>query len=457
MSRILLGQGAYERFGLPPARLVNRYFEATPSTSEQVAIMPRPGYGDYSSVEAEGVIATYRQPGTLDDLTVIVTANAIYSLNSMGVIVGTTPVLNLQPRVSMTSGAAGVLYLTDGAQLLKLSVAAGETVITATPVAFPDFASCSWVAYLAGYFIFGRAGSHRVYYLLVGNTVISDFFSAEIAPDDLRGGFVLGDSLWLMGESTVEVWSPTGDATFPFQRQPGLPVDYSLASRDSVQKLNNALYFVGADCAIYEAQGVPQRISDNAIDARLQAVNFADLRSWSIEWQGHRFYGLDTGSETLVFDTSTRRWANWNSYEEDTFRLKTTCPLGDGRFLGAGDLDGTIYVFGGSTDAGSPIQRLTTGLIETPPVRCNNVVLQCSVGNAEDHTDDPLIDMRHSDDLGQTWCDWSPVSLGRLGEYSTRVFWWQRGFMSRVRLFEFRDNNPVDTVIRSAGYNETIR
>lgn len=457
MARILLGQGAYERFGLPVARMVNRYFETAPTTSEQTAIRSRPGLVEFADVGAP-IIALYRQPGTLGGLVVAVTANAIYSIDpDTGDVVGTTPALNLSDRVSMTSGPAGVMYLTDGAQLLKLTIAADETTITATAVPFPDFASCSWVAYLGAYFLFGRANSQRVYRLAVGDTVITDYFSAEMAPDNLRAGIVLGDTLYLLGESTVELWSPTGLLSPPFQRQPGLPVDFSCAARDAVQKVNNALYYPGADGVVYEAQGLPQRISDAGIEQALQGVPFENLRSWQYEHQGHKFYCLDTGTQTLAFDVTTRRWSNLTSYGADTFKCKTSCPLGDGRWLAGDSENGKVYVFEGADDAGDPIIRTVSGIVETPPARCTNVVLQCSVGQAPDHLDDPLIELRHSDDLGETWTDYVPASLGRLGEYSTRVAWWQRGMMSRVRLFEFRDSNPVETVIRSAGYNETVR
>lgn len=66
----------------------------------------------------------------------------------------------------------------------------------------------------------------------------------------------------------------------------------------------------------------------------------------------------------------------------------------------------------------------------------DSAVLDMTVG----HTDSavaPSIEMRYSNDSGQTWSAWSPRSTGKVGEYSKRVKWDRIG-MSRNRVFQFR-------------------
>lgn len=466
--KLLLGTGDFRKYGLPSSWLLNRYYEQAPTTSEQVALIPRPGLILFGEVEASSVIAIFFQPGTLDNLIMVVTSNFIYALNASGAVVGTTPVLDLEPRVSMASGLDGVLYLTDGAQLLRCTVTAGSTTITVTAVPFPDSAACSSVCYLNSYFLFTRADSQKVYFLRPGQTAIDplDFFSAETAPDDLVAAFVLADELWLMGKSTVEVHSPTGDADLPFQRQVGRPTDFSLANRDTVQKLDNSLFFVGSDRIVYRAAGLPEAISDSGVDDVLAGAPLADLRAFQFGVGKHLFYCLNVPNRgTLAYDASTGRWTRLASLDEATFNCLTSCRLADGTWLAGDSTDGLVYSFSGvdengvpevNDDNGVPIVRIAPAIIEAPLTRCSNVVLDCSVGEGFDPSLDPKMSMRESDDL-KTWSDWEDADLGRTGEYDADCVWWQRGMISRRRLFEFRDSNAVATIIRGASINEGIR
>lgn len=458
--KLLFGTAHYRRSGVQGGQLRNRYFEGAPTKSDQTTIRPRPGYSLFSEVSAQPVIAVFHQPGTLDDLIVVVTANFIYSLNAAGTVVGTTPVLNLQSRVSMASGADGVLYLTDGAQLLRLTVAQGETVIAVTAVSLPDLQACSSVAYIAGYFVFTVAGSDVFYFLPPAETVVDplDFQSAEVGPDDLVGGFVLGDELWLMGKGTAEVLAWTGNATAPFQRQVGRPTDYSLANRDTVQKLDNSLFFVGVDRIVYRTAGLPQRVSDNALEEALAGVDLAQLSSFQFMHEGHWFYCLNApGLATFAYDVTAGRLTTFDSFGMDTFRCATSCRLSDGRWLLGDSLTGKVYVVGGDDDAGEPIVRIAPALVETPRTRCNVLNLNCSVGTATDPDLNPQILVRHSDDEGLTWSNWRAASLGRAGETKKKVRWWRLGQMSGVRLFEFMDSSAVSVVLRDATVNEDAR
>lgn len=460
--KLLLGTGDYRRYGLPSSRLVNRYFESAPTTSGHVALIPRPGLSLFATVDATSIIAVFFQPGTLGDLIMVVTASYIYALDASGTVVGTTPVLSLNDRVSVASGQGGVLYLTDGAQVYRCTVVQDETTITATTVPFPDQANCSSVAYLNGYFLFSRDNTHKVYFLRPGSTTIDalDFFSAEVAPDDLVSLAVLGDELWLFGQSTVEVHTPTGDPDLPFQRSIGRPTDYSLANRDTIQKIGESLAYVGADRMVYATSGVPQVISDPGVVEALRDVPLGSLRSFRFGVDGHIFYGLDIpGVGTEAYDFTSGKWSRIASYGSDSFKCLTTCRLTDGTWLAGDSQSGNVYRFDvtANEDVADPIVRVAPAIIETPRQRCSNVILDCSVGEGSDPDADPQMAMRYSDDGGKTWSDWEDADLGRTGEFDTTVVWWGLGLMSQRRLFEFRDANAVSTVIHGARINEDIR
>lgn len=468
MSAILLGKADYRRTGVAPSILQNRFMERAPTNlRDQVALMPRPGLASFSDVSVPA-LNVYRQAGTLDGMIVAVTANAIYSLDETGAIVGTSPVLNLLRRCSLTSGTGGVCYLTDSAQLLKLSVAAGETTITATPVVMPDFAPCSWVGFLSGFFLFGMAGTHRFYFLRPGETTIDalDFFSAATAPDNLKGGIVVGDELWLGGEGTWEVWTFTGNSDVPFQRQIGRVFGVGLASLDTALKVNagsgDVLVFVGSDRKVYKMEGSPIPVSEPGIEEYLRGVDLDTLSAWQFAIEGHVFYMLTVPDvATLALDLVTGLWTIFRSYDRNDFRPRTSTQLADGSWLCSDSETGALWVVDPTvnTDDGEPIVRECMGQMATNgPLRCNNVVLECTMGVAPDLEADPTAQLSISDDKGATWDDWQTESLGRLGETRALAAWGPQDAINRPgRLFRFRDANDAYTVIESAGFNESLR
>jgi hypothetical protein len=81
------------------------------------------------------------------------------------------------------------------------------------------------------------------------------------------------------------------------------------------------------------------------------------------------------------------------------------------------------------------------------PVTVNNLRIRSEVGTAPNLTGEyaePVCEMRVSDDAGTTWGPWESESLGRQGEYRTRVEWRALGmFDAPGILVQFRVTDPV--------------
>jgi hypothetical protein len=58
----------------------------------------------------------------------------------------------------------------------------------------------------------------------------------------------------------------------------------------------------------------------------------------------------------------------------------------------------------------------------------------------------PMVSMRYSSNGGATWGPYQDRSMGRVGEYSKRIYWTRLG-MSRDRVYEFSGMAPVQTAI----------
>jgi hypothetical protein len=68
-------------------------------------------------------------------------------------------------------------------------------------------------------------------------------------------------------------------------------------------------------------------------------------------------------------------------------------------------------------------------------------------GDADDVT--PLATLRWSDDRGNTWSSGITKSIGKMGEYRTRVIWRRLG-RSRARIFELVTHAKVRIAITDA-------
>jgi len=65
---------------------------------------------------------------------------------------------------------------------------------------------------------------------------------------------------------------------------------------------------------------------------------------------------------------------------------------------------------------------------------------------------EPTVNLKYSNDGGHTWStdNWRSMSLGTIGQYSKRVFWYRLGMTTgQVRLYELSGQSPVKTVLLS--------
>jgi hypothetical protein len=106
---------------------------------------------------------------------------------------------------------------------------------------------------------------------------------------------------------------------------------------------------------------------------------------------------------------------------------------------------------GAWADAGGPFTRQASAFIkvEEGTPRCLNIVLHGVVGqgNAVSPGNDPVVEMRWSDDQGRTFAPWRAAALGPQGKYRTRALWQRLGLLRAPgRLVQVRCSDPVNVV-----------
>lgn len=112
----------------------------------------------------------------------------------------------------------------------------------------------------------------RFYWIEPGETTLdfTNFATAERSPDGIFGVEVFGDQFWLPGQSTTEVWYPTGDPDTPMRRLQGVVFDRG-SWENTARVIHETLVVVDADGGVFLLRGgQPQRVSTPDIEEEIR-------------------------------------------------------------------------------------------------------------------------------------------------------------------------------------------
>lgn len=430
---------------MPEARLINMYVEGTPHGPNADARYPRPALVAFLGPGDGPIRGLYSQPGVFDGDIFVISGIALYRLSdsmNLGAISGTDMVRFAASATQLVIVSSGMAYTWDGTTLAQITD--------------PDLPSVSDVAYLAGRFVFTVEGSDRFYYTEVNDAETIDalsFATAESLADPNVAVQALGDELYFFGQKSVEPWYVTGDDP-PFAPTQGRQYIKGCASRDTIVELDNALYFLGADPAVYRAAATPRRVSDHGIEERLRrCTDLAACTAFGAVIDGHSFYVLNIagqGSFCHDVENADKGWSEWTSFGRTVFKARCSVLVDGVNYVGD-DADRFVYTLSPDVylDVADPITFLASAFIPYaggPPVRHDNLVLQGArgVGLATGYGSAPVVEMRYSDDQGKTWCNWRSASVGAVGQYAQRPVWQRLGLVREPgRHLEFRMSDPV--------------
>jgi hypothetical protein len=329
------------------------------------------------------------------------------------------------------------------------------------------------IVWIDGYFIVNQGGTNKFYVsdLKGFNIDTLSFTSAEGAPDVIVGLISNQRDLWVFGERSIEVYTNTGNADFPFERIPGGFLEVGCAAGYSVAKIDGTILWLGrsneGQGQVFAARGMtPQRVSTHAIEQAIASYsNPSTATAYTYESKGHKFYVLNFDEATWVYDLSTGLWHE-RAYtsEGNLVRHRAgTCAYSSkaGVHLVGDHQNNKLYVMrdGYYLDDEDPITRLRS----TPHVSsgldrvfCPKFQVDMDVGVGLDgggQGSDPQVMLDWSDDGGHTWSSEIWAALGRviggIGEFKTRVIWRRLGSF-RDRIFRLKVTDPVKVTLLSA-------
>lgn len=315
MARVPLKSGAYEARSIiaNAQRCVNLYGEANPEDAPApFSFYPTPG------------LVTLGTPGTAgrgrglytasNGLLYAVAGQILYLVQSdwSFVEVGTLGTVATTP-VSMVDNQTDMIVVDSYAgYTVKLL---GNAFATIADVAFY---SANRVDFADTYFILNKPKTGQFYTSNSNSTGFNALnFATKIGYSDLLATTaVVHREVWLLGNSTSEVWVNSGAADFPFQIMSGSFIQHGCAAVYSVAQMGDALFWISQDAqggrVVVKGQGYQaQRISTHAIEYALAGYStVSDAIGFAYQQEGHQFYVLTfpTADKTWCFDLTTQQW-----------------------------------------------------------------------------------------------------------------------------------------------------
>lgn len=457
----LLGLGLQGRsLALSAQRRLNLYLEIDPQGDKsKVSAHPTPGLTLFADLGDTPVRAMH----AVGDHLYIIHRSTFYAINNAAVVTAKGTLTTVAGRCSLANNGREI-KIADGAT--KGFIYNIDTQVFSA-ITSPNAPICDTTTFLDGYFIDSETRSGRFRFSDPYAGLIyqaNSFATAESAPDALVAVIAERGLLGLLGEYTLEVWSNVGTSPVPFARIQGAAQEWGLAARWSLCKFDETVIFLGRNrlgqVSVIQLTGLQaSRVSPPDLDYLINGYSaFADAAGYTYMLNGHPMYVLNFPSarRSWLYDGKSGAWSELQSDGMTRHRAEISAQhLGNIRVA---DFErGRIYTLSPEiyTDAGAPITReIQSGHSYAQEYRRLflaelRVDVETGIGLATGQGSDPQIMLSLSKDAGKTWGVERWKSLGKIGEYKTRVCWRRLG-VTRDTVFRLRVTDPVKAVFLGA-------
>lgn len=450
------------------ARTVNWYPERVegPGARAPLALYPTPGQQTYTSVSD----LSGRGALTIASRTHMVMGGAVYEIFSPASATKRGSVVQDGNLASLSyNGSAGNrICIASGGTLYYLNlttnvVSAVTGVTTALQVGMID-----------GFFVAFDTTTNRIYVSPLNDTTgvwdPTQFAQRSTQPDPWKAMIVIPPDIWLIGESTGDVWYDAGTSPFPLAPRVGVTFRYGIVAPFSLAAINGIPIWLARDelgsGVVVQARGYsPQPVSNKAVEAALSSYartsTITDAEALVYEQEGHTFYVLrfPSANKTWVYDPSLppalawheRSTRNITTGQDDAWKVRVHT-YAFGLHLVADPTTGNINVLDvtyGTEADGGPIRRL-----RIPPalfvderkqrlfISRFEPIFEPGLGTNSGQGLTPTAMLRTTKD-GKTWSNERTASAGAMGNYSQRTYWLRNGSSTFVWAPELSVSDPI--------------
>jgi hypothetical protein len=446
----------FESYSNPPsstAKMLNCYIEQLPPDAKSPTLLTRsPGIAAWSTVGNGPIHAMIAATILGTKYLFVVSGSKLYKVDAL--------------KNATLLGDIGSVSSTG----LDIDRNATAVIVVNEPNAFyydgttfaqitdPDFTSrgASGVEFDANYLLFVEPDSGRFFGSDLGDETAYDalnFVTAEGVPDNLVGMKVDHQQAVALGEESIEIWQNTGIAGFPYERVTNGFVEIGCFNGRTAAKLDNSVAWLANDYTVRRLDGVtPVRISHHGVEQSIQEVSIASAQAYSYTRSGHLFYVLSFPEITWVYDATTQKWHNRETYGTDNWAASCHAQafglelVGNNQTNQVGELRSDTYTEWGDTQRAHWVYQPVYSEGVTAFHDRLEIVCKTGVGLTTGQGSDPVIMLDYSDDGGLTWNALPNKSLGPIGQYRKKVEWRALG-NSPQRVYRAAVSDPVELQI----------
>lgn len=340
-------------------------------------------------------------------------------------------------RCIFANDGINLVIVTDGRTFIYSSDTNGIVESTATGTT-----GALSVDVISGFFLFTFKSETYVALLDTVTKVFTTDTSAraDINPDLLVRDFVFEQTIWRMGNRSIEGWYVNANLTPPIARLDGQILDVGLGAIHSVAQTDEFFYWLGDDNCIYRARsGVKERISSDAISNALEQADNAGATAYTFTLQGQNFYCITLPQLNKTFllneGLGLDGWFELSSGTDyGRYQANSLINVYGANYL-ADETNGKIYKLDLDTFENDSETILRTRITRSingkvlgatgERVQMSQLILIMETGEGllAGQGEDPRIMIEPSYDGGKTWESGSWARTGRLGEHTLKVQW----------------------------------
>ena len=268
-----------------------------------------------------------------------------------------------------------------------------------------------------------------------------DGIGAESSPDDLVRDYVFNQTIYRFGKRTTEPWYNSEVGRPPIDRIEGQEFSVGLGAINSVANTDNAIYWLGDDKAIYRVSGgINQRISDDATSNAIELMSkFDDAFGYTFTLQGQDFYLITFPSESRTYVINEKLGVNgWfeltSGLDDSIYSGTSLLQVYDKNIIARNGklLELSLDEFTQDTDT-MIRERITSSIngdllgVKGQRMKMSRVefIMEQGVGLITGQGENPRIMVEFSIDGGRSFETGAWVEIGRAGEHTLRVEWYQ--------------------------------
>jgi hypothetical protein len=454
--------GSYQSQSKPLSsqQTVNFYPKATPLAKEKFVLFSFPGLKLAGA--PTGLLGIDRGLHRMAEVLYQVKGQTLYRIAKSGA----------HTILGAILGIDRCIMANDGINLFIVSITGvyqyNSDTVTISLVTDVNIVGAKSVAFINNQFIYTNDLFSVISNVGDGSTANGlNIIGEESLPDNMVRDYIFDDIIYRASQRSIVAWYNSGQGNPPIERLQGRIFQVGLAAINSIDRTDEAFYWLGDDFSIYQSTaGAKSKISTDAISNEIQTYStVADAIANVFIIDGINFYSINfpSGGKTFVLNESLGKqgWFELSSGMSNGNYQGTSLIECYGKTFVADVENGNVYTLDAKTytNNGETIKRVrTTGNVNSEPFGVNGKLIQMSkakfimesgVGLISGQGENPRIMVEYSDDGGFTFKHGSWPKVGRLGERTLQIQFFNLGkFYDRI--FRISTTDPVSYSIFSA-------